>query len=246
MKTLHSNCRCDVSAPLNHGRLCTAVHNCVRRQRPLFGMCVRHCCLTSDGCCGLYWPVAALNLTTSSAGTRPRSFTSMPCALAHSRTSVVSSPLADPRRRPRWLRRLQSDPPGRPRLAPPGRSPPGLKWPRFKKSTRRKTSSEAGASSTRHGHAQRRGGSNSRRPYGATWKRPNHRGRAGRTGRAAGDLEESRAEEERHAGIVRRAEFPVDGQAQDVAVETAAAVQVAGPQQDRAAQNVHATIPASR
>lgn len=25
-----------------------------------------------------YWPVAALNLTTSSAGTRPRSFTSMP------------------------------------------------------------------------------------------------------------------------------------------------------------------------
>ena len=33
--------------------------------------------------------MAALNLTTSSAGTRPRSFTSMPCALAHSRTSVV-------------------------------------------------------------------------------------------------------------------------------------------------------------
>jgi len=38
MKTLRSNCRCDVSAPLNHGRLCTVVHKCVRRQRPLFGM----------------------------------------------------------------------------------------------------------------------------------------------------------------------------------------------------------------
>jgi len=43
-----------------------------------------------------YWLVAALNFTTSSAGTRPRSFTSMPWALAHSRTSVVFSPLAGP------------------------------------------------------------------------------------------------------------------------------------------------------
>ena len=43
-------------------------------------------------------PVAALNLTTSSAGTRPRSFTSRPWALAHSRTSVVSTfPFADAR-----------------------------------------------------------------------------------------------------------------------------------------------------
>jgi hypothetical protein len=39
-----------------------------------------------------YFPVAALNLTTSSAGTRPRSLTSMPWVLAHSRTSVVFSP----------------------------------------------------------------------------------------------------------------------------------------------------------
>jgi len=39
---------------------------------------------------------------------------------------------------------------------------------------------------------------------------------------------------------------PVDGQAQHVAVEAAAPVQVAGPQQDPAAQNVHASIPASR
>ena len=40
-------------------------------------------------------------------------------------------------------------------------------------------------------------------------------------------------------------ELPVDGQAQRVAVEAAATVQVAGPQQDPAAQNVHATISAS-
>jgi hypothetical protein len=45
-----------------------------------------------------YCPVAALNFTTRSAGTRPRSFTSMPWALAHSRTSVVFSPLAGARR----------------------------------------------------------------------------------------------------------------------------------------------------
>src|SRR4249920_1917699 len=46
-------------------------------------------------------------------------------------------------------------------------------------------------------------------------------------------------------GIAGRAELPVDGQAQHVAVEAAAAVQVAGPQQDPAAQNVHATISAA-
>jgi hypothetical protein len=47
-------------------------------------------------------------------------------------------------------------------------------------------------------------------------------------------------------GIVRRAELAVDGQAQHVAVEAAAAVEVAGPQEDPAAQDVHATISASR
>ena len=46
---------------------------------------------------GCYCPVAALNLTTSSAGTRPRSFTSMPWTLAHSRTSVAFSPFAGAR-----------------------------------------------------------------------------------------------------------------------------------------------------
>ena len=69
---------------------------------------------------------------------------------------------------------------------------------------------------------------------------------ARRAGRGPGDLEQARAEEEHQAGIIRGAELPVDGQAQDVAVEAAAAVQVAGAQQDPAAQNVHATIPASR
>ena len=61
-----------------------------------------------------------------------------------------------------------------------------------------------------------------------------------------GDFAQSRAEEEHHSGIVRQAELPVDGQAQDVAVEAAAAVQVAGAQEDPAAQNVYATISASR
>jgi hypothetical protein len=61
-----------------------------------------------------------------------------------------------------------------------------------------------------------------------------------------GDLEPSRAEEEHHPRIAGRAELPVDGQAQYVTVEAAAAVQVAGPQEDPAAQNVPATISAAR
>jgi hypothetical protein len=47
-------------------------------------------------------------------------------------------------------------------------------------------------------------------------------------------------------GIAGKAELPVDGQAQYVAVEAAAAVQIAGPQDDPAAQNVHPTISAAR
>ena len=53
----------------------------------------------------LYFPVASLNLATSSAGTRPRSFTSMPWALAHSRTSVVFGSPAAGLRAPRAGRR---------------------------------------------------------------------------------------------------------------------------------------------
>ena len=75
---------------------------------------------------------------------------------------------------------------------------------------------------------------------------PDHHRLSGRTGPVPGDSGQSRAEEEHHPRIVRWAELPVDRQAQDVAVEAAAAVQVAGPQQDPAAQNVHATISAAR
>jgi hypothetical protein len=75
---------------------------------------------------------------------------------------------------------------------------------------------------------------------------PDHDRVPGRAGRGPGDFEQSRAEEEHHAGIVRRAQLPVDGQAQGVAVEAAAVVQVAGPQQDPAAQHVRTTISASR
>jgi len=42
-----------------------------------------------------YVAMAAFNLATNSARTRPRSFTSMPCALAHSRTAVGFSRLTD-------------------------------------------------------------------------------------------------------------------------------------------------------
>jgi CubicO group peptidase (beta-lactamase class C family) len=61
-----------------------------------------------------------------------------------------------------------------------------------------------------------------------------------------GDLEEPLPEEEDHPRIGRRAELPVDRQAQDVTVETAAAAQVARPYQDPAAQNLHATISPSQ
>jgi hypothetical protein len=75
---------------------------------------------------------------------------------------------------------------------------------------------------------------------------PDHHRVPGRTGRVPGDLEQPLADEEHDPGVVRRTELAVDGQAQQVTVEAAAPVQVAGPQQDPAAQNVHATISASR
>ena len=75
---------------------------------------------------------------------------------------------------------------------------------------------------------------------------PDHHRVPWRADRVPGYLEQPLAEEEHQAGIIRRAELPVDGQAEQVAVEAAAAVQVAGAQQDPAAQYVHATIPASR
>jgi hypothetical protein len=63
---------------------------------------------------------------------------------------------------------------------------------------------------------------------------PDHHRASGRAGRRPGDFEEPRAEEEHHPGVFRGAELPVDGQAQDVAVEAATAVQVAGAQEDPA------------
>jgi len=75
---------------------------------------------------------------------------------------------------------------------------------------------------------------------------PDHHRAPGRAVTVPRDLEQSRAEEEHHTGILRGTELPVDGQAKYIAIEAAAAVQVAGPQQDPAAQNVHATISASR
>jgi len=56
----------------------------------------------------------------------------------------------------------------------------------------------------------------------------------GRANCMPGNLEQPLAEEEHQPGIVRWTELPVDGQAQDVAVEAAAAVRVAGAQQDPA------------
>jgi hypothetical protein len=50
-------------------------HRYATTQRPQFGMCVRCRCADERGLLRTYWLVAALNLATSSAGTRPRSFT---------------------------------------------------------------------------------------------------------------------------------------------------------------------------
>ena len=75
---------------------------------------------------------------------------------------------------------------------------------------------------------------------------PDHHRLPGRARPVPGDLKQAGAEEEHHPGIVWGAELPVDGQAQYVVVEATAAVQVAGPQEDPAAQNVYAAISAAR
>ena len=68
---------------------------------------------------------------------------------------------------------------------------------------------------------------------------PDHHRVPWSTSRVPGDLEQSLAEEEHDARMVRRAELPVDSQAQHVAVEAKAAVQADGAHEDPAAQNVH-------
>jgi len=57
---------------------------------------------------------------------------------------------------------------------------------------------------------------------------PDHHRAPGPPGAVPGDLEQPLAEEEHQPGIVRRAKLAVDGQAEQVTVEAAAAVQVAG------------------
>jgi hypothetical protein len=85
------------------------VHMYASAQRPLFGTHEREPKWPSGReRPGPYCAVAALNLATSSAGTRPRSFTSMPCALAHSRTLVLSTPSAA--LRPPWAGRRVPSP----------------------------------------------------------------------------------------------------------------------------------------
>ncbi len=65
---------------------------------------------------------------------------------------------------------------------------------------------------------------------------------ANRLVRTAGDLEQPRAEEEHHPGILGRPELPVDRQAQHVTVKPTASPQVARPHQDPAAQYLHTLI----
>src|SRR5580704_4891689 len=72
--------------------------------------------------------------------------------------------------------------------------------------------------------------------------KPDHHRTSERSSAAAGDLEQSRAEEEHHPRILGRAELPVHRQAQYVAVETTAPARVGRPQQDPAAQNLHTAI----
>ena len=66
------------------------------------------------------------------------------------------------------------------------------------------------------------------------------------TGSVAGHFQKSRAEKEHHPALGGRPELPVDRQTQHVPVEMLASVQVGGPQQNAAAQYVHATILAGR
>jgi hypothetical protein len=85
--------------------------------RPPFGMCVKHGA-PEGGTSGPYCLVAALNSTTSSAGTRPRSLTSMPCALAHPRNlGAVHSAARPSASAPCWPTRTASRPPRRIHLA---------------------------------------------------------------------------------------------------------------------------------
>src|ERR1700690_597456 len=72
--------------------------------------------------------------------------------------------------------------------------------------------------------------------------KPEHHRVTGGASRVPGNFQEPRAEKEDHPGLGRRAELPVDRQAQHIPVEMLAAAQVGRSQQDPAAQYLHATI----
>jgi hypothetical protein len=96
-------------------------------------------------------------------------------------------------------------------------------------------------------------GVHGRRRRTAAHARRGHRGPGFRPSTTVRDCRDNgrkppgtRAEEEHHPRIGRGSELPVDRQAQHVAVETPALIEVGGPQQDSAAQDLHATILTAR
>ena len=84
----------------------------------------------------------------------------------------------------------------------------------------------------------------SAQPAYLPYLKPDHHPMPAGADPAPGDLEQSLAGERTHTRIVWWAKLLIDRQAEDVAVEAAAAVQVARAQEDPVAENIHATIPA--
>jgi len=72
--------------------------------------------------------------------------------------------------------------------------------------------------------------------------KPDHHRSPGGTCPASGDFQQPLAEEEDHRWVGRGPELAVDRQAQRIAVEAPAPVQVGGAQQDTAAQDLHSAI----
>ena len=86
----HRGPRSNLFYAAHAGPVIPSAHGCAFRAHSVIGMWAScrdpHKIRTAQPC----WPVADLNLTIRSAGTLPRSFTSMPCALAHPRHSSCS------------------------------------------------------------------------------------------------------------------------------------------------------------
>jgi hypothetical protein len=77
---------------LNHGKLCTDVYKCVRRQRPLFGRRVRPYSPAGREHSRGYVRVAALNRAVSSGGAWPRSLPYCPAHAANRRSVWITGP----------------------------------------------------------------------------------------------------------------------------------------------------------